>query len=110
MAYTCLHSRDALITNESIYRILRTLFGHFVEKFVRNEIEEILSREEILVYLSDIRTKVLWPDEEKPFVPMKNVKRRAFHACVNKIPCEFRRSMRDDRRKNTSLLQIGFEC
>lgn len=106
MAFTCLHSRDAFITNESIYRIFRTIFGHFVEKFVvrietkrkkkttflfrfvKNEIDEILSREQILVYLSDIRTKVLWPDEDKPFVPIKNVKRRAFYACINKIPCK----------------------
>ena len=55
---------------------------------MKNEIDKILSREEILVYLSDIRTKVLWPDEDKPFVPIKNVKRRAFYACVNKIPCK----------------------
>ncbi|CAF4456204.1 unnamed protein product, partial [Adineta steineri] len=38
------------------------------------------------MYLVDIREKVLWPADENTFIPMKNVKRRALNACINKIP------------------------
>jgi hypothetical protein len=31
---TCLHSRDAIISNESIHQILRTILGHFIEESV----------------------------------------------------------------------------
>jgi hypothetical protein len=34
LVHTCLHSRDAIISNESIHRILRTIFGHLIEEFV----------------------------------------------------------------------------
>ena len=38
------------------------------------------------MYLSDLRTDVLWPDNESPSIPMRNVKHRAFNAVINKIP------------------------
>jgi len=33
LIHTCLHSRDAIISNESIHQILRTILGHFIEEF-----------------------------------------------------------------------------
>ena len=104
LVHTCLHSRDAIVSYESVHQMLRTVFGHLVEKYVRisrwlrrryrtdssrflkNEIDDLLSRDQILTYLTDIRTKVLWPDDNTTFVPMRNVKHRAYNACMNKIP------------------------
>ncbi|CAF1419109.1 unnamed protein product [Adineta steineri] len=83
---TCLHSRDKMINYESTHRILRTIFGHLIEEFLKEQIDDILSKENILMYLVDIREKVLWPADENTFIPMKNVKRRALNACINKIP------------------------
>lgn len=103
LIHTCLHSRDEVISYQSTHQILRTIFGHFIERsashflqlahrqlpstrFLRNEIDVLLSPEKVLVYLSDIRTKVLWPDGESASTPIRNVKQRASNACMSKIP------------------------
>lgn len=86
LIHTCLHSREAIISYESIHQILRTIFGHFIEEFLKNQIDDLFSREKILIYLTDIRTKVLWPDDNSTFIPINNVKERASNACLNKIP------------------------
>jgi hypothetical protein len=38
------------------------------------------------MYLIDLRTKVLWPDDNNSSIPMKNVKHRAYNAFINRIP------------------------
>ncbi|CAF2910667.1 unnamed protein product [Rotaria sp. Silwood2] len=86
LIHTCLHSRDAIISYQSIHQILRTFFGHFIEEFLKNQIDTLFSREKTLMYLIDLRTKVLWPDDNNTAVPMKNVKHRAYNACMKQIP------------------------
>ncbi|CAF0769818.1 unnamed protein product [Rotaria sp. Silwood1] len=87
LLHICLHSSDAIISYQSIHQILRTVFGHFIEEFLKNQIDDIFSRENILMYLIDLRTKVLWPDDDNnTVIPMKNVKHRAYNACMNQIP------------------------
>ena len=40
----------------------------------------------MIMYLMDLRTKVLWPEDNSTTISMKNVKDRANNACMNKIP------------------------
>ncbi|CAF3441686.1 unnamed protein product [Rotaria socialis] len=86
LIHTCLHSRDTYISYESTNQSLRTVLGYLIEEFVKNQIDDLVSLEKIIKYLMDLRTKVLWPAENSTSVPMKNVKHRAYNACMNKIP------------------------
>ncbi|UJR36998.1 hypothetical protein I4U23_029706 [Adineta vaga] len=86
LVHTSLHSRDEIISYESTHQILRTIFGHFIEEFIKDHISNLLSQEKILTYLSDIRTKILWPDENNLTIPLKDMKNRASKACIKKIP------------------------
>ena len=61
-------------------------FDLFFFRIVENKIDYLFSRDRILIYLKDLRTKILWPDEQKPDISMKNMKKRALNACLNKIP------------------------
>ena len=79
-------------------------------RFLKNEIDDLLSRDQILTYLFDIRTKVLWPDDNTRLIPMRNVKHRAYNACMTKIPSK-RRFLFARLECNRSFLhekQIGF--
>jgi len=58
----------------------------FIFRFLKNEIDDIFSLEKILIYLSDLRTKVLWTDGNNSSIPMKNIKHRAYNAFRNRIP------------------------
>jgi len=59
---------------------------HRFFRLVKNQIDDILSHEKILTYLSNLRTKVLWPDDQNTSIPMKNIKHRAYNAIITKIP------------------------
>ncbi|CAF1134037.1 unnamed protein product [Rotaria sordida] len=86
LIHTCLHSRDVIISYQSVHQILRTVLGHFIEEFLKNQIDDLFSYEKILMYLIDLRTKVLWPDDNNIVIPMENVQDRAYNACMNQIP------------------------
>lgn len=59
----------------------------FTFRFVKTQIDDVLSLEKLITYLVDLRTKVLWPDDDDDSsLPMKNVRHRAFNACLHKIP------------------------
>jgi hypothetical protein len=58
----------------------------FLFRFLKGEIDDILSHENILEYMMNLRTKVLWPDDTSTTKPMKNVKHRAYNAIINKLP------------------------
>lgn len=102
LLHTCLHCREAIISNESLNLIVRTLFGHLIEeyishsnpliiifffRFLKGEVDDILAPNKLLEYMIDLRTKVLWPNEDTPSKSMKHIKRRAYNAIINKIPC-----------------------
>jgi hypothetical protein len=57
-----------------------------ISRFLKNQIDDILSPEKILMYLIDLRTKVLWPDAKSTSTPLRHAKHRAYNAVINKIP------------------------
>lgn len=63
----------------------------FFIRLLKREIDDALSEEKILSYLTDLRTKVLWPDDTQTSAPMKNVKHRAYNTFINKIPSKITR-------------------
>ena len=62
------------------------LINVFVFRFLKGEIGDLLSQENILEYMVNLRKKVLWPDDTSTTKPMKNVKHRAYNAIINKLP------------------------
>jgi len=77
---------DILLKSLFICLFLKFKNENIFFRFLKNQIDDLFSREKILIYLMDIRTKVLWPDDNNTFIPMKHVKHRAYNACMNKIP------------------------
>lgn len=55
-------------------------------RLLKHNIDDLLSEEKIIGYLSDLRTKILWPEGSTSSIPMKNVKHRAYNAFINRIP------------------------
>ena len=55
-------------------------------RVLKSELDEILSPENIVTYLTDLRTKVLWSNEESELKSIKHIKHRAYNAIINKIP------------------------
>jgi len=77
---------DILLKSLLRFQIEMIKCSLFFIRLLKREIDDALSEEKILSYLTDLRTKVLWPDDTQTSAPMKNVKHRAYNTFINKIP------------------------
>ncbi|CAF0724093.1 unnamed protein product [Didymodactylos carnosus] len=93
LLYTSLHSREAFISLESVHTTIYIVFGRFIERFLTDLVDELTSQEYVLLYLKNLRSDVLWPDNEtdsSSSTQSKNGKHTAYDVCFNKIPGFFR--------------------